>query len=345
MPSISKSISVSELRDLEARPKTVLGKILDRVICLLPLLLTAVIIIVYKLAPNNGENLRPLYIYQPSDLYTGFMGVFLAGFAVWNVLAVFYKKAFDRLRYGAPIYSAVFAVLLFYDILTLKAAVLRLPFFPWIDAVLSAIWYERSTLWDSTWHSLLLLFSGYFAGSLAGLVTGIIAGTSKKARYWITPVIKVLGPIPSTTFIPIVVTLAATLFQGSVFLIALGVWYPVAMTTINGVLNIPQSHFEAARTFGAGKAQLLFQVAIPAAMPFIFQGLTQGMSIACIVLLVAETLGVESGLGWYINATQATAAYASMFGAIVVICITFFTVNAVLNAFKKRVLRWQPQIK
>jgi NitT/TauT family transport system permease protein len=153
--------------------------------------------------------------------------------------------------------------------------------------------------------------------------------------------IKVLGPIPSTTYLPIILIVATSLFGGSVFLIALGVWYPVTMTSMTGVLNIPKSYFEAAKTFGSKKTRLIFGVAIPAVMPFIFQGLTQGMSIACTALLIAEMMGVDAGLGWYINWQRGWAEFAKMYAAVIIICLTFLSVNTILGIIKKRALRWK----
>jgi NitT/TauT family transport system permease protein len=115
------------------------------------------------------------------------------------------------------------------------------------------------------------------------------------------------------------------------------------MTTMQGVLNIPKANFEAARILGASKAQLLFKVALPAAMPNIFQGLTQGMSVACTALMVAEMMGVESGLGWYINWQRGWAEFAKMYGAVIVICVTFSIVNFLLSLIKRRALRWQEE--
>jgi NitT/TauT family transport system permease protein len=65
------------------------------------------------------------------------------------------------------------------------------------------------------------------------------------------------------------------------------------------------------------------------------------MSIACTALMIAEMMGVEAGLGWYINWQRSWAEFAKLYGAVIIICITFFTVNAGLTFIKKRALRWK----
>jgi NitT/TauT family transport system permease protein len=155
------------------------------------------------------------------------------------------------------------------------------------------------------------------------------------------PLTRVFGSIPAVTWLPIILILATSLFGGAVFLIALAVWFPVATTTMNGVLSIPKVNFEAASTFGVSKFGMIFKVALPASSPFIFQGLSQGMSIACTALIIAEMMGVEAGLGWYINWQRGWAEFAGMYAAVVIIAVTFFAVNSTLNLIKRRVLRWK----
>lgn len=328
------------LKQLEARQKTFLQKAVDRVICALPLVITLLVILQYKFAPNFKQ-FTSMDKNKPTDMYVWFIGIFAVIFLAKNIAAIFSKQQFEKLRHSAPVNSVVFFLFLAYDWATLKTGTLPLPYFPWPDAILNAIISDRVILLKSVRHSLVLLFTGYSIGGLVGILTGVGAGWSEKIRYWVWPLIKTLGPIPATTWLPIILIVASSLFGGSVFLIALGVWYPVTMTTMNGVINIPKSNFEVARTFGTSRARLLLRVAIPAASPFIFQGLTQGMSIACTALLVAEMMGVEAGLGWYISWQRGWAEFAKMYGAVIIICITFFTVNAVFTLIKKRVLRWK----
>jgi NitT/TauT family transport system permease protein len=310
------------------------------IIRFLPLAAVICAICEYKFAPNF-KVFKAMDNNKPTDNYVYFLGIFALIFAAWFGLSFFWKTAQKKLRHNAPIYTSAFILLIIYDYATLKTGNLPLPYFPWFDAILNAIIEDRIMLLKCIYHSLILLFTGYFIGAILGVITGISAGYNKKIRYWIMPVVKVLGPIPSTTYLPIILIVATSLFSGSVFIIALGVWYPVTMMTLTGVINIPKSNFEVAKTFGANNARLIFKVAVPSSMPFIFQGLTQGMAIACTALLVAEMMGVEAGLGWYINWQRGWAEFAKMYAAVIIICLTFLAVNAILANVKKRVLIWK----
>lgn len=334
-------LTVRELRKLEDTPKSNIRRVLDRGLSALPFVFAALLLVIYKLTPNFPKYAANELAYPISDVYTVFIGVSGIALLVYFAASFFSDRAWEKLLFKAPLYCVIFLILGAYDIATLKTGVLPLPYFPWVDRILLAIIEDRKILLDCIAHSLVLLFAGYIIGTLAGLATGIGAGWSPKVRYWVMPLMKLLGPIPSTTWISIILIVASSLFGGSVFMIALGVWYPVAMSAFNGVSNVDKSNFEAARTFGVKNLGLVFKVAIPAAMPGIFNGMTQGMSIACTALMVAEMLGVESGLGWYINWQRGWAEFAKMYAAVIIICLTFTAVNLVLTLVKKRTLRWQ----
>src|SRR5438093_10303539 len=163
---------------------------------------------------------------------------------------------------------------------------------------------DYKLLFDSTWHSLILLTSGYLIGVIIALVTGVTIGWFPHARYWGMPLLKVIGPIPATAWVPLAMVLSPSGRFSAVGLIALAVWFPVAMLTISGIANTRASYLDVARTLGAGPKYLIFRVAIPAAMPSIFIGLFMGLGTSFLTLIVAETVGVKCGLGWYVRWAQ-----------------------------------------
>jgi NitT/TauT family transport system permease protein len=124
-------------------------------------------------------------------------------------------------------------------------------------------------------------------------------------------------------------------------IIALAVWFPVAMLTISGIANTRASLLDVARTLGANQRFLIFRVAIPAAMPNIFIGLFMGLGTSCLTLIVAETVGVTSGLGWYVGWAQGWAEYGKVYAALIIMAAFFSTIMTLLFKIRDRVLVWQ----
>ena len=186
-----------------------------------------------------------------------------------------------------------------------------------------------------------LLFTGYFIGVAVGLVTGIYIGWSQRGNYWIGPVIKIIGPIPATAWIPIAMVVFPTSFWASVFLITLAVWFPVTVMTSSGIANVQKSYFEVARTLGATRKYLIFKVAVPASAPTTFVGLFMGLGAAFLTLIAAEMLGVKAGLGWYITWAQGWAEYSKVYASLIVIALLFFGIITLLFKIKDHFLVWQ----
>ena len=328
-----------QLKELEEKKKTGWQKALDWMIMVLPFACGIVAMLEYWMVPNGGSNDNPY-------TYVGFLVVLIGAYLIYFIYSVVKKAGGDKavldmLRYRAPLLSALFLLLAGYDYLTLKTGILTQPFVPCMNAIINIAWIDRAYLITCTLHTLRLLFLGYFIGVFLGLVTGITCGYSERVRYWVNPVIKFLGPIPTSTWIPIVMVVATSLFKGAVFIIALGSWFAVTVASMTCISNVDKDFFHAARTLGASSRQLVFRVAIPHAMPSILQGCTQAMSSACVAIMIAEMMGVKAGLGWYMNWAKSWTAYDKMFAALFVICFIFTMVTKALDLIKRRVLRWQ----
>ena len=334
-----QKLTRAQLKELEQKKLTPVQRFFELIIMILPLVCGVIAILEYQLIPDNSRNANP-------GVYLVFLIILIVAYNVWGWYTAYKrvkgdKVPYEKLRYRAPLFSALFLLLAVYDYLTLKTGILTQPFVPCLNFVANAFWKDREMILECTLHTLYLLFLGYFSGSALGLVTGILCGYSKRCRYWVDPIIKFLGPIPTSTWIPIMMVVASSLFGGAVFIIALGSWFAVTVASMTGIANVDKDYFEAARTLGASSRQLVFQVAIPHAMPNIFSGLTQAMSSSCTAIMIAEMLGVKSGLGWYMNWSKSWASYDKMFAALFVICIIFTIVTKSLEAVKRYVLRWQ----
>src|SRR5438105_1947172 len=189
------------------------------------------------------------------------------------------------MRHMWPIFTAAILLLGVWDVITLGFRLLPLPYFPGPAAVLRSLIDDRALLFDSTWHSLVLLLSGYTLGVIVGLISGVCIGWSSSVRYWGMPLLKVVGPIPATAWIPLAMVVSPSAIVSAAGLIALTLWFPVTLLTASGVSNTRASYLDVARTLGAGRAYLIFRVAIPAAVPNIFIGLFMGLGASFLTLV------------------------------------------------------------
>lgn len=335
----SEDMTRDQLWELERSGRSRNEVIRDFIISALPFAGLAVALLEYCLIPNKYNNASPhryiIFLLIPGTVYL----------INWITGMILYKsgnrKKFAKVRHTAPFLAALYVGLAIFDWATLKTGKLLYPFIPWINDIINAVFIDYKQLFICTLYSLRLLLLGYFEGSFLGLITGVACGYSEKVNYWVDPIVKVLGPIPTATWIPLIMLLASSLDNGAIFIIGLGAWFAVTVATTTGIHNVDPAYFDAARTLGASGRQLIFHIAIPGAMPNILQGMTQAMSSACVSLVIAEMMGVKAGLGWYITWQKSWAAYNKMFAAIIIICIVFNIVTRIVGMIKNHLLRWQ----
>ncbi|MEK7951149.1 ABC transporter permease [Luteolibacter soli] len=273
--------------------------------------------------------------------YSTFLAI-LGGLGLFAGVLQFFLTGFRRWMQDMwPILSAAVLVFATIEFVTTGVRLLPLPYFPSPPKVLQSAINDRVLIWESTYHSLFLLLRGYLLGGLLGVITGVCIGWFKTARYWGMPVMKIVGPIPATAWIPLALILSPSATLSAICLIAIAVWFPVTMLTASGIANTRSSYLDVAKTLGAGPSYLIFRVAIPAAMPNIFLGLFMGLGAAFLTLVVAETVGVKSGLGWYLGWSREWAEYGKVFAALGIMAIFFSTIMTGLFALRDRVLVWQ----
>jgi NitT/TauT family transport system permease protein len=155
------------------------------------------------------------------------------------------------------------------------------------------------------------------------------------------PILKIIGPIPAVAWIPLALIIFDSPFVKAGAIIALAVWFPVTMLTASGISNVRVAYLDVARTLGAHRIYLIFRVAIPAAMPSIFIGLFMGLGTSFLTLIVAEGMGVKSGLGWYIDWARNYSEYSRVFAALSIMAVFFSTIMTLLFVVRDRVLVWQ----
>ncbi len=266
----------------------------------------------------------------------------IAGAVALAAVAAFWsRRVADTVQRRAPwlvLLGVWFAV---WEVLTAKLGLLPLPFFPPPQAIVEVYTDDLPKLLDSVFASIKLQLGGYAIGALAGFVTGVLIGWSRAIGYWVHPVLRFIGPLPATAWLPIAFFAFPTSWSASTFLIALATGFPVTVLTWSGVASVSNAYYDVARTLGAKPSFLVFKVAIPAALPHVFVGLFMGLGASFAVLVVAEMMGVKSGLGWYLQWAQGWAAYANMYAALLVMSLLCSGAITALFKLRDRLLSWQ----
>lgn len=257
------------------------------------------------------------------------------------LVSVWRPKVRAALTYKALFYAGVALFFNILNILSVKAAVLPVLYFPSLDRVIGVLVEDRLFLLTCLAYSTRLLLIGWLSGAVIGVITGIAIGFSKTAAYWIQPLVRVLGPIPSTAWIPLALIAFPNAVSASAFLIALAVWFPTTVLTSSGIASIPNAYFEVSATLGASNFYRVAKVGVPAAMPHMFLGLFNGTCASFITLVTAEMLGAKYGIGWYINWQKEMMAYANVYAGLIIIAVTFFLLVTLLFRVRDRVLVWQ----
>jgi NitT/TauT family transport system permease protein len=247
----------------------------------------------------------------------------------------------QRLRGAGPWLTLLGAAIAVWELLTAKWAVLPLPFFASPQGLLEVYLEDWPRLGESVLRSLWLLLTGYAIGAAAGFVAGVALGWSRAIGYWVHPVLRLVGPLPATAWLPIAFFVFPSSGSASTFLVALATWFPVTVLTWSGVAGVNKAYYDIARTLGASQSFLVLKVAIPAALPQVFVGLFMGLGASFSVLVVAEMLGVKAGLGWYLQWAQGWAAYGNMYAALLVMALMCSGLVTLLFKGRDRLLAWQ----
>lgn len=165
------------------------------------------------------------------------------------------------------------------------------------------IWKTFVTEWSSgdlpkhLFNSLARLAAGYVIGALIGIVFGVAAGLSRQIEAYVMPSFYILRQLPTIALIPAFIMVLGVGETVKIVLVAKATALPVALAAFQGVRGIPRSYFDVARIFRIGPVGLFFRVVLPATLPPVFQGLRTALSHAWVVLVAAELLIADSGIG------------------------------------------------
>ena len=179
---------------------------------------------------------------------------------------------------------------------------------------------RKGLLWRYIGDSLRRVALGFGAAAVIGIPLGLTLGWYPTANQVVNPVLQMLRPISPIAWIPVAIILFGVGDITADFLIFLGAFFPIVVACVSGVSNVPSVFRRAGRNFGLTPPQLLAKVVFPAALPQIIIGLRIALGIAWLVMVAAEMIAVDSGLGYLvIDARNSGKRYDLVVAAMLVI--------------------------
>ena len=301
-----------------------------------PFLAILLSVLVYYQIPDNGKQKvmnHPYYLY-----FIYILGIVLL---IEILLGFFWNKVKEHVYEKAPLITGFIVFLAFLNFVTTKTLWLPILYFPSLDRIVGLLVEQRMFLLQNILSSFQLLIVGFLYGAIVGFLTGLALGYNKKVGYWLNPITKVIGPIPTTAWIPLALSIFPTTYGANVFLIAFAVWFPVTLMTSSGIQGISNVNFEVARTLGASTRYQILHIAIPAAMPSIFLGVFYGTVSSFATLMAVEMNGNSSGIGWYICWQKSVMMYDGVYAGLILIALICSLTLTVLFRLRDHVLVWQ----
>lgn len=194
--------------------------------------------------------------------------------------------------------------------------------------------YIVASLFRVTW--------GYAGAAIVAIPLGLLIGWYRRPEMALNPMIQIFRPISPLAWIPISILWFGVGDVAAIFLIFLASFLPLTVTAMNAVAGIPMVHINAGRNFGLSQRQLIFKVLYPAVMPQLIIGLRITLGIAWLVVVAAEMIAVNSGLGFLIvDARNAGNRYDLVLAGMVLIGITGLLLDIGMRSLEQiKSLRW-----
>lgn len=215
-------------------------------------------------------------------------------------------------------------------------------FFPAPTAIFTQMvsMIESGELWEHTSASLQRFFLGFWLGAVPALVIGILMGLNRGVRAALTPIVSGTYPIPKSALLPLILLIFGLGELSKIVIVAIGVFYPVVLNTMSGVLQIQPIHYDVAKNFQASRWRVFRTIALPGAMPSIMTGIELGAGLGLILIALAEMVGAKSGLGFMIWNAWELFKVESMYVGIMVIAVVGFVVAMLIREFSRILTPW-----
>ncbi|HFP9395434.1 TPA: taurine ABC transporter permease TauC [Raoultella ornithinolytica] len=205
--------------------------------------------------------------------------------------------------------------------------------------------FMDATLWQHLAASLTRIAAALVAATILGVPVGIAMGLSPTIRGILDPLIELYRPVPPLAWLPLVIIWFGIGETPKILLIYLAIFAPVVMSTLAGVKSAQQVRIRAAQSLGASRAQVLWLVILPGALPEILTGLRIGLGVGWSTLVAAELIAATRGLGFMVQSAGEFLATDVVLAGIAVIAIIAFLLELGLRALQRRLTPWHGEVQ
>jgi sulfonate transport system permease protein len=212
------------------------------------------------------------------------------------------------------------------------------------SAIARAFWqtWRDGSLVQNVGVSALRALEGLLIGGLLGFALGVVNGLWRPAEVALDSSLQMLRNIPHLAIIPLVILWFGIGEEAKIFLVSIGVLFPVYINTYHGVRTIDPTLVEMARVYGLGPVAQFWRVILPGALPSIFVGLRYGLGIMWLTLIVAETISASSGIGYMtMNAREFLQTDVVLLGIIIYALLGKLS-DVITKLFERAALSWHP---
>jgi ABC-type nitrate/sulfonate/bicarbonate transport system permease component len=189
--------------------------------------------------------------------------------------------------------------------------------------------------------SLGRLFAGFAIAVVVAVPLGLLMGSIALIYRLLEPISEFIRPIPAAAYIPVAILFLGIGNEMKIFVVVLACLFPILLNTYGGVRGVDPVLIDTGRTFGVSRLKALWQIVFPAALPSILTGMRISLGIALIVVVVAEMIAGNSGIGYYILDMQRVFRVPEMFAGIFTLGLLGFMINFVFLKIEQHFLRWR----
>lgn len=214
--------------------------------------------------------------------------------------------------------------------------------FPPLHLILGALWEGLSSgaLLDDIAISLQRSGLAFAAAVGLGIPLGLFMGQIRAVEQALDPILQVFRQTSALALYPVFILLLGLGELSKVFVIFWATLFPVLLATIGGVKEVDRKLIEMARSYGATRRAVFLRVVLPAGLPSIFVGLRLSATTALLLLIAAEMIGANRGLGFQVMNAQYNFQIPLMFAAIFLLALFGLAANFALVSVQRRLCRW-----